>query len=972
MLRASLRSVSGPSRRHVCLSCIARHGAPILRQFHYLPALRVHTSESKPENESFDASNEPPFQVPRNDQTPEKKHADIPGKKQSMDLATWDGLTQSQKLQWMRTNEHEYKRFRNQHRSPERRRLAPRHTEMQARSWWMKQKSKGRESAESGEPQSEPAKSEAPSEAQSEAASEVPSEAPQSEKEEFLKTWQSKSKSKVGKNAQLAHTKLLAAREGSETKQARAARLKGLAERQAARKEKEARLEAARALNSEKAAIPEVEVDVGTSESKSQPQPEISTDSAAESAGSEKLATDAPEGSETTSPTEPSKTKKASKKAAKIPQDSGCLSADKHSLQPIDAPMSPVPNVSFGLDRVLFNPGVYQLRDYRSRVYNFDPYLDKIMPVSEFDFDTLKPYITSSKDVIALEMAAKQKKKYYGSSSSMTSVLSHFHFLLSAWRPIDTRRLSQGFSDNLRSYTRLLRAPTAMFLHYKEKEGVYAIDADKEYDSANILMNLGKSMEKLLTLPKQEFERYRRTSQNKITPEEEETVPESYHYTGLGKFLMRSQLDAYDPRLPGTGMFDLKTRAVVSIRMDAMNHERGMGYEIKSRYGLFESFEREYFDMIRSAFLKYSLQVRVGRMDGIFVAYHNIERIFGFQYISLPEMDQCLHGQSATNLGDREFILSLGLWEKIMDKATKKFPKKSLRFHFETRDGKEPYMYIIAQPVTDEEIHAIQTKNQDEIEAIQKKLFNPDPEQKTEAGKESSDVDSDKPVADPIMDSEYDKHSAGQEAEIDIDAEGESDLDAEPSAEHEVEIESELDPETPAEIDLDAETHESEGIELEEYLENMSKKSSTSPETEVDTPAEQDEYFEDLLAMTLKITNKVNGEPVERPNRLGAQDKWTVDYELDEMDVKRGNDILRMCKRRRRLIFERSEDEEGVNSRNKEYLARLQKMAKQGRMHRQKERRKDRQQGIVVYEDLSGSGNWKKEKGKGPNKKVKG
>jgi hypothetical protein len=604
------------------------------------------------------------------------------------------------------------------------------------------------------------------------------------------------------------------------------------------------------------------------------------------------------------------------------------------------------------------------------------------MPVSEFDFDTLKPYITSSKDVIALEMAAKQKKKYYGSSSSMTSVLSHFHFLLSAWRPIDTRRLSQGFSDNLRSYTRLLRAPTAMFLHYKEKEDVYAIDADKEYDSANILMNLGKSMEKLLTLPKQEFERYRRTSQNKITPEEEETVPESYHYTGLGKFLMRSQLDAYDPRLPGTGMFDLKTRAVVSIRMDAMNHERGMGYEIKSRYGLFESFEREYFDMIRSAFLKYSLQVRVGRMDGIFVAYHNIERIFGFQYISLPEMDQCLHGQSATNLGDREFILSLGLWEKIMDKATKRFPKKSLRFHFETRDGKEPYMYVIAQPVTDEEIHAIQTKNQAEIEAIQKKLFNPDPEPKSAETKDSSDaedVDSDKPVADPIMDSESDKHPTGLEAEnetdVDIDAEGESDLDAEPSAENE----SDLDPDSPAEVEVDLDSSsqiEPEGIELEEYLENMSKTTDSKPEAEVDTPAEQEEYIEDLLAMTLTITNKVNGEPVERPNRLGMQDKWTVDYELDEMDVKRGNDILRMCKRRRRLIFERSEDEEGVNSRNKEYLARLQKMAKQGRVHRQKERRKDRQQGIVVYEDLSGgSGGGKKEKGKGKgsnSKKVKG
>lgn len=42
-----------------------------------------------------------------------------------------------------------------------------------------------------------------------------------------------------------------------------------------------------------------------------------------------------------------------------------------------------------------------------------------------------------------------------------------------------------------------------------------------------------------------------------------------------------------------------------------------------------------FYDMSRSAFLKYSMQVRIGDMDGIFVAYHNTARIFGFQYISL-------------------------------------------------------------------------------------------------------------------------------------------------------------------------------------------------------------------------------------------------------------------------------------------------------------------------------------------------
>lgn len=344
------------------------------------------------------------------------------------------------------------------------------------------------------------------------------------------------------------------------------------------------------------------------------------------------------------------------------------------------------------------------------------------MPVKEFDFNTLKDYITSSKDETLRNIAAGANKKYVGSSSSMTSVLSHFHYLLSGWRGIDTRTLSQGFPDKLRTFTRLLRAPAAMFLHYQD--GVYAIDADKEFDSANILMNLGKSMEKLLTLPKEDFERYRRSSDNKISQEEEQAIPESYHYSTAGDFIMRSQLDAYDPRLPGTGMFDLKTRAVVSIRMDAKNFEHGLGYEIKSRFGTYESYEREYYDMIRAAFLKYSLQVRIGRMDGIFVAFHNVERIFGFQYISLPEMDQALHGTSDTALGDTEFQLSLGMWNEILNKATERFPKQSLRFHFETRDAVTPFMYIFAEPVTKEDIHAIQTKNAADIEAYQKRLLN--------------------------------------------------------------------------------------------------------------------------------------------------------------------------------------------------------------------------------------------------------
>ncbi|GBF66335.1 mRNA degradation protein [Trichophyton mentagrophytes] len=407
-------------------------------------------------------------------------------------------------------------------------------------------------------------------------------------------------------------------------------------------------------------------------------------------------------------------------------------------ILPLNTESDDVPSLSYGLDRVLFNPGVYQLQDPRTMVYNFDPYLRDIMPVSEFDFKALNDYITSSKDTVLKDKAIAAGKKYIGSSSSMTGVLSHFHFLLSEWRELNTSHLSNSFPATSKTYTKLSRLPAVVFLRYRD--GVYAVDADKEWDTSNVLMGLGKSMEKLLTIPRDQYERYRRNSPDKIL--KEDSPPEVYHYSTCGDFLMRSQLDAYDPRLPGTGMFDLKTRAVVSIRMDAREPWNAMGYQIKTRLGDFESFEREYYDMMRSAFLKYHLQVRIGRMDGIFVAFHNIKRIFGFQYISLPEMDKCIHGQEDTSLGDAEFKLSLNIWNKVIDVATEAFPKQSLRFHFDTRETQNPFMYIFAEPMTEDEITKIQERNLDEIQAYEKRVFYPELLESQQTDSSISEADS--------------------------------------------------------------------------------------------------------------------------------------------------------------------------------------------------------------------------------------
>jgi Uri superfamily endonuclease len=412
--------------------------------------------------------------------------------------------------------------------------------------------------------------------------------------------------------------------------------------------------------------------------------------------------------------------------------DSGLprINAKDLRITPLNIEQPSVPGLSHGLDKVLFNPGVMSLQDQHSRVYNFDPYLQHIMPVEEFDFNALQQYKTSSQDSALSELAKQFEKKYVGSTSSMTSTLSHFHYLLSGWRDLNLGMLSRQFPDKLLTFTAINRAPTAIFLRWKN--GTYAIDADKEHDSGNILMMLGKSMEKLLTLSKSDYERYRKSDPRQIS-EEERNLPEAYEYTAMGDFLMRSQLDAYDPRLPGTGMFDIKTRAVSSIRMSTSDYKPMLGYEILTQQGKWESYEREYYEMMRSTMLKYMLQARMGRMDGIFLAYHNVQRMFGFQYMPIAELDRAIHGQIDRCLGDQEFKFSIDLLNKVLDEATTRFPEKSLRLHFETRTSPVTAMYIFAEPMEEEQIDKIQATSKGKIEDFERKMMGIEAEEKPAA-----------------------------------------------------------------------------------------------------------------------------------------------------------------------------------------------------------------------------------------------
>jgi len=123
------------------------------------------------------------------------------------------------------------------------------------------------------------------------------------------------------------------------------------------------------------------------------------------------------------------------------------------------------------------------------------------------------------------------------------------------------------------------------------------------------------------------------------------------------------------PTLPGWPgwengglVFDLKTRASLPIRLFCHRYSDLLDYHLLHDRGLLYSFEREYYDLQRSAFLKYMLQARLGRMGGVLIGYHNTARLFGMHYVSIKEMDEALFGH--TLWGEWCFNHAIGIMQR--------------------------------------------------------------------------------------------------------------------------------------------------------------------------------------------------------------------------------------------------------------------------------------------------------------------
>ncbi|CAE7526344.1 pet127 [Symbiodinium natans] len=296
--------------------------------------------------------------------------------------------------------------------------------------------------------------------------------------------------------------------------------------------------------------------------------------------------------------------------------------------------------------------------------------LRRVVQPEEVNWKALPPFVPAHEDKRLEDLALSNDCQYFSSTSSLTGLLSRCYFAISRHREFDPIGLSRAYRERPTTFSPSTRWPTASYLR-RASGSLWSLTAAKDDpEDRNVLMDLGKSMEYQLTMSKDDFVERFLKSEGDVLPAEPTSADQqkedlAYRFLKAGRFMMRSQLDAiYQGKV-----FDVKTRAVFDVRHDAAHYERKRKYRITKIFGSRHSYELEIYEMMRNAFMKYGLQAKIGRMDGVIVAYHNTAEIFGFQYIPLADMERCIYGgQEAANIA---FDLSVKVLQMLLDFLTK-------------------------------------------------------------------------------------------------------------------------------------------------------------------------------------------------------------------------------------------------------------------------------------------------------------
>lgn len=349
-------------------------------------------------------------------------------------------------------------------------------------------------------------------------------------------------------------------------------------------------------------------------------------------------------------------------------------------LIPVSSSQDPssIPVLAHGIETVLRGDGVYPLeapwvlkntankRRPRSHL-NYRDSLRRIVQPHRIAWENIPEYVPAAHDRRLHELAAATNGvRYCSSTSSITPTVAALYHLLSNFR--DTE-LTGGLSSHIDSlpahFAKMHRRPVA-FVVKKAAPDVFSVNAHVGPESGpTILRDLGHAMERMLTNEPEVFaSKYVLGASSAGGVEEEES--QFYHYSRVSKLLLRAQIDC---RNAETGeVFDVKTRAVAPIRYDLDNYESSRSHRLRFLRGKMDSYEREFYDMVRTVFLKYAFQLRIGRMAGALVAYHNTTEVLGLEYIPLAEIHSYVFG--GDRWADMSFGAAIHLLEEVLSKAT--------------------------------------------------------------------------------------------------------------------------------------------------------------------------------------------------------------------------------------------------------------------------------------------------------------
>jgi hypothetical protein len=386
-------------------------------------------------------------------------------------------------------------------------------------------------------------------------------------------------------------------------------------------------------------------------------------------------------------------------------------------------PQVEIPRLAHNLERVITDGGLhltYQSGDRRNP--NIDPFLYHIHQPEEINFNSIPPFITTSRDEVLHSLAQRQGCRYKGSTSSTVGIMCHLYFLLSRFKEVNLASLSSEYQKESRNFTTSSMRPVIIVI--RPRDGLYSIDSEpgNRIPQNKILLELGKSLERMMTLSKDEFEsRLLLKNQKDNNTVQFPPEGEAYHFSKMGNILFRSQLDCHWYDTSGTAeatkssnnpttsvapagirkVFDLKSRAIWKIRIDCANYQNAVTYRPYRVRGLENSFEKEFYDMIRSVFLKYIFQARIGKMDGIFVAYHNTKQLLGFEYVTLKEMEYCIFETRA--MASLSFDVVNKLLHILLDTFTYRWPNSSLKLTCQTKKATNGCrMYIFVEPLAND------------------------------------------------------------------------------------------------------------------------------------------------------------------------------------------------------------------------------------------------------------------------------